>query len=65
MVTINKYAYSDYTSYELKELIKKKNPIVIIPVGATEQHGPHLPLNTDADIGYSVAMEMAKNCNEK
>jgi creatinine amidohydrolase len=62
---MNKYTFSDYTSYELKETINKDNPVVIIPVGATEQHGPHLPLNTDTDIGFCVAMEMAKGCKEK
>jgi mycofactocin precursor peptide peptidase len=28
---------------------------VIIPVGATEQHGPHLPLDTDTRIASEVA----------
>jgi creatinine amidohydrolase len=23
-----------------------KNPVVFLPCGATEQHGPHLPLST-------------------
>lgn len=27
-----------------------KSPIVLIPVGSTEQHGPHLPLSTDTLI---------------
>jgi creatinine amidohydrolase len=25
----------------------KKNPVVIVPLGSTEQHGPHLPLKVD------------------
>lgn len=29
--------------------------VVIIPVGATEQHGPHLPTSTDALIAGAVA----------
>ncbi|MEU6525013.1 mycofactocin biosynthesis peptidyl-dipeptidase MftE [Streptomyces sp. NPDC046924] len=28
---------------------------VLVPVGSTEQHGPHLPLNTDSVIAESVA----------
>jgi len=31
------------------------SPIVLIPVGSTEQHGPHLPLNTDTLIAEEVA----------
>lgn len=29
--------------------------IVVLPVGAIEQHGPHLPLNTDLVVAESVA----------
>ena len=65
MIDLKSCVYSDYTSYELKEIITKDNPIVIIPVGATEQHGPHLPLNTDTDLGYQIALELAQHCQEK
>jgi len=29
--------------------------VLLVPVGATEQHGPHLPLTTDTDIAVAVA----------
>ena len=32
----------------------KTNDMVIIPLGSTEQHGPHLPLGTDSYIGLKV-----------
>ena len=32
---------------------------LIIPVGSTEQHGPHLPLDTDTRIATAVARELA------
>ena len=28
--------------------------VLVVPVGATEQHGPHLPVTTDADIASAV-----------
>lgn len=31
------------------------SPTVVIPVGSTEQHGPHLPLDTDTRIAAAVA----------
>jgi len=37
------------------------NDMVIIPVGSTEQHGPHLPLGTD----YFSALEMSKQISEQ
>ncbi|WP_028659287.1 mycofactocin biosynthesis peptidyl-dipeptidase MftE [Nocardioides insulae] len=32
---------------------------VVVPVGALEQHGPHLPLDTDAVIAEAVAARVA------
>lgn len=34
--------------------------IVLVPVGATEQHGPHLPLSTDTDIAVALAERAAR-----
>ena len=40
----------------------KKNPLVILPAGSVEQHGPHLPTGTDIFasnvIGHAVAERM-------
>lgn len=30
------------------------DPVAVLPLGATEQHGPHLPLSTDCDIGEGI-----------
>lgn len=37
------------------------NPVVLIPVGAIEQHGPHLPLHEDAIVADHVAQQVAKD----
>jgi creatinine amidohydrolase len=36
-----------------------RGELVLVPVGSTEQHGPHLPLDTDAVIADTVAREAA------
>lgn len=33
---------------------------VVVPMGSTEQHGPHLPLNTDCVIPVAIALEASK-----
>ena len=47
---------------EFRELIKEKNPTIIIPVGSLEQHGAHLPITTDSDIVTEIASRLAKKC---
>ena len=34
-------------------------PILLVPLGSTEQHGPHLPLDTDTRIAAAVAHAVA------
>ena len=36
-----------------------ERPLVMVPIGSTEQHGPHLPLETDTLIATAVASELA------
>ncbi|MGH9080507.1 MAG: mycofactocin biosynthesis peptidyl-dipeptidase MftE [Acidimicrobiales bacterium] len=37
---------------------------LLVPVGSTEQHGPHLPLTTDTDIAVAIATAAASRCPE-
>ncbi|WP_041781741.1 mycofactocin biosynthesis peptidyl-dipeptidase MftE [Mycolicibacterium chubuense] len=43
------------TSRQLQNL----SPALLVPVGSTEQHGPHLPLDTDTRIAAAVADALA------
>lgn len=45
--------WQDLSSNELKDL-NAVQTVVILPVAAIEQHGPHLPLSTDADINQGL-----------
>ncbi len=38
-------------------------PTVLVPVGSLEQHGPHLPLDTDTRIACAVADGAAQRCD--
>jgi len=38
--------------------------IALLPVGAIEQHGPHLPLDTDAFDAYYLACRVAETCSD-
>jgi creatinine amidohydrolase len=44
---------------QLRELAKR-DAIVILPVGSIEQHGPHLPVEVDSQLGEQVALRTAR-----
>lgn len=41
------------------------DPVVILPVAAVEQHGPHLPLSTDLEIGLGLLAEAFRRLPEE
>ena len=50
--------WSDYTSHAFAALDHNRI-IAVLPVGATEQHGPHLPLSVDTTILNGVVARLA------
>jgi creatinine amidohydrolase len=50
----DKIVMSEMTWIEVEEALKER-PVAIVPVGATEAHGPHLPLNTDTLIAQEMS----------
>jgi creatinine amidohydrolase len=41
------------------DALKTREPIVLLPIGSTEAHGPHLPLATDTIISEELALRAA------
>ncbi len=50
---------SSMTQMEIAQLIAERKP-VILPTGATEAHGPHMPTNTDTHQAEYVALALAE-----
>ena len=55
--------WDELTSSQLEKL-DKKIPVVL-PIAATEQHGPHLPLATDRLIGMHFCHSLNKNIKDQ
>lgn len=54
--------WGQLTTTELARL-DRRNTVVILPVAAIEQHGPHLPLATDSIIGSGIVDEALQQDN--
>jgi len=50
---------SEMTWTEVDEAIRER-PVALVPVGAIEAHGPHLPVSTDTLIATEMARRGAK-----
>jgi len=57
-VWMNQLSWVDYEAR-----VQREQPVIFLPVGALEQHGPHLPLGTDAMLSTAVAADTAAMVN--
>lgn len=48
---------AELTSPRIRALIEEGQNLCVLPVGATEQHGPHLPVGTDTLIATALCEE--------
>ncbi len=57
------YLWGELTWRQARARIKKMD-VALLPVGAVEQHGPHLPLDTDAFDADYLARRVAEACSD-
>ncbi|MEX0809270.1 MAG: creatininase [Dongiaceae bacterium] len=53
-VLISKLDWQTYDRY-----VRETSPVVLLPVGSLEQHGPHLPLDCDSVIPTAISQTVA------
>jgi creatinine amidohydrolase len=51
--------WSRLTAPEIRAVAARGNALAVLPVGALEQHGPHLPVITDSRVAWELAMRGA------
>lgn len=56
---MNSFLYEEMKWTEIKEAVKE-NRVIVIPVGMLEDHGLHLPINTDALITATICRKTAE-----
>jgi creatinine amidohydrolase len=59
-----KIKFEEMRSGEVGELVKRDG-MVIIPIGACEEHGRHCPINTDTVQAYQASFDAAKKISKK
>ena len=50
---------SSLSSLSTRDISKRSRPILTVPIGSCEQHGPHLPLDTDTRIAMALCEGLA------
>jgi creatinine amidohydrolase len=59
-----KIRYDELTWPEMRDAVARQ-PVILLPFGTIEDHGPHLPLNTDNAIVEAICLEAARRAPEE
>ncbi len=62
MTTLSSRYFIDLTQPEIAAQLND-NPLVILPAGSVEQHGPHLPTGTDIYAANVISHAVAERMN--
>jgi creatinine amidohydrolase/Fe(II)-dependent formamide hydrolase-like protein len=62
-MAVDTYNLSELTWPQAEERLRAVD-VALLPVGSIEQHGPHLPVDTDAWEAERLAKEVAEACSE-
>jgi creatinine amidohydrolase len=57
--------YGEHTWLELRELAKRDDVVVVIPTATLEDHGYHLPIDTDVRLVEAIAEGGVRGFNER
>jgi creatinine amidohydrolase/Fe(II)-dependent formamide hydrolase-like protein/7-cyano-7-deazaguanine synthase in queuosine biosynthesis len=61
--SVSNYLWGELTWRQTRERLKEID-VALLPVGSIEQHGPHLPLDTDAFDADYLARRVAEACSD-
>ena len=65
MEGLPRLAYAEHTWLELRELARRDDIVVVIPTATLEDHGYHLPIDTDVRLVEAIAEGGAGAFNER
>lgn len=60
----DEYRYNRLTWPEVNDAVQEQK-VVLLPTGSTEQHGPHLPLDTDVFLAESICLEVGRRLADR
>lgn len=63
MLVASSYRFGELTSLQVGEAAQA-DALVVLPVGTTEEHGPHLPVDTDARIAAALGDRLVRSLRD-